>query len=328
VGSEAERKPETTGPVDAVYTWVDGSFPGYAEELLAHATSPHDRNPNRTRDNLELLKYSLRSLERYAPWLRRVFLVTARPQLPRWLDPRAPGLRVVHHDEIFEPRHLPTFNSFAIVASLHRIPGLSRRFLYLEDDRLFGRETRPSDFATEDGRIRVYAKLSGTPSGARSSDARLSPWNLALARSNQLLDRCHGRARRRSIKEFPLFVDLASWEEFQVRWKEEIGRTLASRFRSMHDLAPEHLYPYHLLATSRAVRVPLLRVYRDVSYLGLGNSPLATAIGLAWLRWRRPKLYCLNDNFGEHPNPRVVARVERFLEKTYPEPSRFERRPI
>jgi len=317
-----------TEPVDAVYTWVDGSFPGYAELLQAHAESAHDRNPNRTRDNLDLLKYSLRSLERHAPWLRRVFLVTTRPQLPRWLDPGAPGLRLVHHDEIFEPRQLPTFNSFAIVASLHRISGLARRFLYLEDDRLFGRDTTLADFLTEDGRIKVYAKLSGTPAGARSADARLSPWNLALARSNLLLDRRHGPARRRSVKEFPLFVEQGSWEEFQLQWKEEIGHTLASRFRSMHDLAPEHLYPYHLLATSRAVRVPLLRAYRDVSYLGLGNSALATAIGLAWLRWRRPKLYCLNDNFGDRPNPRVVARVQRFLEGAYPEPSRFERRPI
>jgi hypothetical protein len=314
--------------VDAVYTWVDDSWPGYAEQLASYASSAHDRNPNRTRDNLDLLKYSLRSLERFAPWLRRVFLVTARPQLPRWLDPRAPDLHLVHHDEIFEPRHLPTFNSFAIVASLHRIPGLARRFVYLEDDRLLGRDVSPSDFAAADGRIRVWAKLGGTPAGARSEDARLSPWNLALARSNRLLDERYGRARRSSVKEFPLFVDLASFAELERQWKGEIAHTLASRFRAMGDVAPEHLYPHFLLEESRAVRVPPWRVYRDVSYLGLGNSPLATRLGLAWLRWRRPKLYCLNDNFGESPNPRVVRLVRRFLEASYPEPSRFERRPI
>jgi hypothetical protein len=314
--------------IDAVYTWVDDTFPGYAEQLEACASNAHDRNPNRTRDNLDLLKYSLRSLERYAPWLRRVFLVTARPQLPRWLDPGAPGLRLVHHDEIFDRSHLPSFNSFAIVASLHRIPGLARRFVYLEDDRLFGREVSPADFATADGRIKVYAKLAGTPAGARSEDARLSPWNLALARSNRLLDERYGPARRRSVKEFPLCVDLASFSELERQWKGEIARTLASRFRGVHNVAPEHLYPHFLLEEGRAVRVPLARVYRDVSYLGLGNSPLATRLGLAWLRWRRPKLYCLNDNFGERPNPRVVRQVQRFLEAAYPEPSRFERRPI
>ncbi len=52
--------------IDVVYTWVDGAAPGYAELLGRYAQSGHDLNPNRYRDNLDLLKYSLRSLERYA----------------------------------------------------------------------------------------------------------------------------------------------------------------------------------------------------------------------------------------------------------------------
>ena len=52
----------TDTPIDVVYTWVDDTFPGYAEELARHAGKPADRNPNRTRDNLDLLRYSLRSL--------------------------------------------------------------------------------------------------------------------------------------------------------------------------------------------------------------------------------------------------------------------------
>lgn len=39
---------------------------------------------NRYRDNNEL-KYSLRSLVKYAPWVRRIFIVTA-DQVPSWLD--------------------------------------------------------------------------------------------------------------------------------------------------------------------------------------------------------------------------------------------------
>ena len=62
----------------------------------------HDLNPNRYRDNLSILKYSLRSLERFAPWIRRVFLVTCRPQKPAWLDDRAVSrlelLGLVHSD--------------------------------------------------------------------------------------------------------------------------------------------------------------------------------------------------------------------------------------
>ena len=78
--------------MDVVYTWVDGDTPGYAELLRQYARRQLDLNPNRFRDNLDILKYSLRSLERYAPWIRKLYLVTARPQVPRWLDLEAPEL--------------------------------------------------------------------------------------------------------------------------------------------------------------------------------------------------------------------------------------------
>ena len=112
--------------IDVVYTWVDDTWPGYHALLTRCARDRHDLNPNRYRDNVDILKYNLRALDRYAPWIDRVFLVTCRPQVPRWLDTTM--IRVVHHDQIMDPADLPTFNSFAIVANLHRIPDLSARF--------------------------------------------------------------------------------------------------------------------------------------------------------------------------------------------------------
>ncbi|MFC1791030.1 hypothetical protein ACFL0I_01010, partial [Gemmatimonadota bacterium] len=106
--------------VDVVYTWVDGASPGYADLLQEHATRPVDLNPNRYRDNLEMLRFSLRSMESHVPWRGKVHLVTMRPQLPVWLNLHAPDLRVVHHDLIFDPQDLPTFNSLAILSNLHR----------------------------------------------------------------------------------------------------------------------------------------------------------------------------------------------------------------
>ena len=84
---------------------------------------------NRYRDNHEL-KYSLRSLEKYAPWVRRVWLVT-NGQVPSWLDLDSERVSVVPHASIFANRsHLPTFSSPAIEVHLHHIPGLARRFVY------------------------------------------------------------------------------------------------------------------------------------------------------------------------------------------------------
>ena len=41
---------------------------------------------------------------------------------------------------------LPTFSSPAIESHLHRIPGLSDKFLYFNDDVMFGSEVWPDDF--------------------------------------------------------------------------------------------------------------------------------------------------------------------------------------
>ena len=63
--------------------------------------------------------------------------------------------------EIFPNKsHLPTFSSPAIESHLHRIPGLSHKFLYLNDDVMFGREVCLDDFYTQsDGHKVMFACL-------------------------------------------------------------------------------------------------------------------------------------------------------------------------
>jgi UDP-N-acetylglucosamine-lysosomal-enzyme len=92
---------------------------------------------NRYRDSEEL-RYSLRSLVRFAPWIRHIYLVTDN-QIPYWLDLSHPRLTVVPHSDIFPNKsHLPVFSSPAIEAHIHRIPGLSQRFIYFNDDVMLG----------------------------------------------------------------------------------------------------------------------------------------------------------------------------------------------
>lgn len=61
-----------------------------------------------------------RSLEKYAPWIRHVYIVT-NGQIPYWLNLDYEKVTVVSHDEIFlDKENLPTFSSPAIEAHLHR----------------------------------------------------------------------------------------------------------------------------------------------------------------------------------------------------------------
>jgi len=150
--------PELIGyPIDVVYTWVNGSDPRHIEAVLqakiklglVSASNETDATTsNRFQDNEEL-RYSLRSIEKFAGWVRHIYLVT-NGQIPYWLNLDHPRITVVTHEELFLDRsHLPTFSSPAIEVHLHRIPGLSRHWLYFNDDVVLGNYIWPSDFYTE-----------------------------------------------------------------------------------------------------------------------------------------------------------------------------------
>ena len=309
-------------PIDAVYTWVDGTWHGYDALLRQYATNRHDLNPNRYRDNLSILKYSLRSLELFTPWIRRVFLVTCRPQKPAWLDDRA--VSVVHHDVFMPPADLPTFNSFAIVSNLHRLEGLSRRFVYIEDDRLFGAPVQPLDLFDERGRPRVFLNWLGARGPNDRHDERLSPWNRALAYSNLLLDERYRPRRRTTVSHTPLPVEIDSWRAMIRAWPDIFARTSSSRFRASGNIAPEHLYPHYLLEEGLSTPVPRMTMRRETAYHPLNNVLPFQRVNLRRIAWQRPKFLCMNDNFGDRASTRVVALVRRTLDRWYPRPSRFE----
>lgn len=93
---------------------------------------------NRYRDSSEL-RFSIRSLVKNAPWVRHIYIVTDN-QIPHWLNLETTQLSIVTHEEIFPNKsHLPVFSSPAIESHLHRIPGLSKKFIYFNDDVFLGR---------------------------------------------------------------------------------------------------------------------------------------------------------------------------------------------
>jgi len=130
--------------IDAVITWVDGSDPAHRARLAQVLDAmgiarPATAAPTRFGDCGEL-DYCLASIVRFAPWFRTLHIVTdaQRPSLLATLagTPWASRVRVVDHRELFagHERHLPTFNSRAIISMLWRTPGLAERFVYFNDD--------------------------------------------------------------------------------------------------------------------------------------------------------------------------------------------------
>ena len=110
---------------------------------------------SRFADNEEL-RYSLRSVEKYAPWIRNIIIVT-NGQIPSWLNLDHPRVRIVTHMELFSNKsHLPTFSSPAIETHIHKIPGLSKKFIYMNDDVFFGDYVWPDDFFTHSQGQKIY----------------------------------------------------------------------------------------------------------------------------------------------------------------------------
>ncbi|XP_051911365.1 N-acetylglucosamine-1-phosphotransferase subunits alpha/beta-like [Hippocampus zosterae] len=52
--------------------------------------------------------------------------------------------------------HLPNFNSHAIESHLHRIPSISQKFLYLNDDMMFGKDAWLDNFYTPTDGQKIY----------------------------------------------------------------------------------------------------------------------------------------------------------------------------
>lgn len=153
---------EDEAPIDAVITWVDGNDPAHRarlDKLLAATGGARPPTARATRFNdAGEIDYCVASILRHAPWFRRIHIVVDR-QVPALMatlagTPLADRVRLVDHREIFAgfERHLPTFNSRAIITALWRIPELAERFVYFNDDFMLLRPVRASDFF-RDGKV-------------------------------------------------------------------------------------------------------------------------------------------------------------------------------
>ncbi len=143
----SNSKDRSVSDIDFVIIWLDSSDPEWLE-LRRKYQNEEDKtlniNESRFRD-WGLLKYWFRGVERYAPWVRRVHLVTCG-HYPSWLNLDNPKLHLVKHSDYMPAEYLPTFSSFPIELNLHRIEGLSDKFVYFNDDMFLVNPTTPGAF--------------------------------------------------------------------------------------------------------------------------------------------------------------------------------------
>ena len=137
-------------PIDFVVTWVDGSDPEWLAENEKYKkevglTTGKDTNGECRYRDWDVFHYWFRAVEKYAPWVNNVYLVTSG-QVPKWLNVNAPKLKLISHKDFIPEQYLPTFSSNPIELNLHRIKGLSEHFVYFNDDVFLDKPVVPEDF--------------------------------------------------------------------------------------------------------------------------------------------------------------------------------------
>jgi Stealth protein CR2, conserved region 2/Stealth protein CR3, conserved region 3/Stealth protein CR1, conserved region 1/Stealth protein CR4, conserved region 4 len=316
---------DITFPIDAVYTWVDGSDPAWLARKQAawsaqHPGSRHPLAANAARfTSREELRYSLRSLEMYAGWVREVFLVTDQ-QVPGWLRTDHPRLTVIDHREIFpaDGSGLPTFNSHAIEARLHHIPGLADHYLYLNDDVFFGRPVAPDLFFAPGGASKFFVTPSALDDQPPSTSDR--PVDAAAKVSRQLIEQAFQRDLRMKFQHVAHAQRRDVMTDLEARFAAELDRTVREPFRHPGDVsAAASLAHYYGLATDRAEPGDLTYLYCDIAER---RAPIKLA---RLARERGADMFCLNDVGAATQVSHDPERLVRdFLTGYFPVASSFE----
>ncbi len=162
----------TNFPIDAVITWVDGSDERHKAKRMKYGNetifNAEDIAGSSRFASLGEIFYCVASLNRFAPWLNKIYLVTDEqdPQIDKLIEKYFPEkhipIEIVDHKTIFRgyEEYLPTFNSISIESMTWRIPGLSEHYIEFNDDFILAAPVTPEDFFTSDGKVVCYGKKS------------------------------------------------------------------------------------------------------------------------------------------------------------------------
>lgn len=329
--------------IDFVITWVDGSDKAWREEKAKYdGTGVVDDHDERYRD-WEFLKYWFRGVEKFAPWVRKIHFVTWG-HLPEWLNTENEKLHIVRHEDYIPKEYLPVFNSNVLEIYMNRIPGLSEKFVYFNDDFFLINKTEPELFFKNG---KACDMLAFQPVVANPANPVMSHLYM-----NNSLVLCKYFNKRENVKAhpgnyfkigypplyffynllelaFPLYTGFYTvhgpspfyQETFREIWDKESDALKAmshNRFRSSTDLTPYLFREWQKLSDNF---VPT-NVLKDFAYFNIAkdNRKLYSTI-----KKQKKKIICVNDAQIDSEFERVKKELQECFMTILPEVSSFER---
>lgn len=327
--------------IDFAVTWVDMNDPAWKKVFAEYAgkidNSKNEVSEARFRD-YGFLKYWFRGVEKFAPWVRYVHFITCG-QKPEWLNVNNPKLRLVSHEDYIPKQFLPCFNSSSLEMHLHKIPGLSERFVYFNDDFFIINHVSPDRFFR-----------NGLPcdiAAFRINDG-LSQWGKRIRNNIRLINRHFDKRevmsrfrdkwfyRGYGAKARWNYILMPYWKfvclrtphnaqpylksTFEAIWsaaEEELLETSSHRFRSVSDLTPELIRTWQICMGS----FEPYNTYDDTKMFPL---IIKSKQAVEAIRNQAYKLVCLNDNVHIRNYAQVMESIRDSLDSILPEKSSFE----
>lgn len=295
-------------PVDVVYTW---------------AGEKSNLNDARLSNNNEL-KYSIRSIIKFAPWVNKIYILMNPPKKkPSWFnDSYTNKIVLVDHYDTLDHKYLPTTNSNSIETSLVNIPDLSEHFIYFNDDFYLGNKVYYTDFFNKDGsKIIINSKII-----KKCSDMKLYPndkikFNLPYYCG--IADHIPFGLKKSIIlkfqEEYPEYIEMVR----KIKGRKTTGADMC-QINLLKDWCQQQHAPLSKFAYDNNLGISKNINRLDKIYIEFKIDPYLRRLDV--VRKFKPLFFCINDTPMENANFKEIFynKVNNFLEEYYNEKPFFE----
>ena len=316
--------------VDAVITWVDGDDPRHKAKREKYGDkrifSLDDVAGTTRYRSVGEIFYCVASLNRYAPWLNKIYIVTdeQNPMLDDLVAKHFPAgsipMEIVDHKVIFEgyEEYLPTFNSISIESMTWRIPGLAEHYIEFNDDLILGAATTPEDFFPEEGSAYCYGELrwSLPVKLSRLLKYRLNAPKQVSFKESMLNAASLAGSRNRFIMLYhtPKALLRNHYERYYANHPEALERNIRCRFRDSSQFSPQEVHYITLMAEDRC---KLRDAHKELFYLMARSDDGYVRRKLDGFAEQRSKRFgCFNsiDQASDEGQRMIIEWIEHRLE--------------
>lgn len=329
--------------IDFVVSWVDSNDINWQKRMnvqLKEMGKDQLMIGEERYHDFGFFKYWFRAVEKFAPWVHHVYLVTDH-QVPSFFK-SSKKVTVVDHTEFIPEGYLPTFSSSVIELFLDRIPGLSEHFVYFNDDMILNAPVNSNTFFSNNG----LPMDSAIPSVLQpASEFDYITFNDALVLNQNFPKNIFFRKNidkfinykygLTNILKAMLTIPFTNWSSFKIQHipyalrktdysmmrdyaSEQIDRTAKMHFRSDKDINIWLLLELRFVQGDFSPRRTKIGKYYDFDNVG---ALIRT------LRDGKVPLICINDdsrNKSLQEKVKISEKILEVLEVKFPQKASIE----